>query len=143
MIEPCHQPDELIKIDVPVSVLINDAHHVLIVLTSKVLMINPCGHLQFLLFWIPSKSSHHLLKLLHSNGSSAISVKEREYFSVFCQLFWGQIFYDLQRQSLRYQTIKVRASLLFSQEYLCQARPHPPISSSCDAALCLKEEGEI
>ena len=105
MIEPCHQPDELIKIDVPVSVLINDAHHVLIVLTSKVLVINPCGHLQFLLFWIPSKSSHHLLKLLHSNGSSAISVKEREYFSVFCQLFWGQIFYDLQRQSLRYQTI--------------------------------------
>ena len=41
MIEPCHQPDELIKIDVSVSILVNDAHHVLIVLTSKVLMINP------------------------------------------------------------------------------------------------------
>ena len=29
MVEPCHQPDELIKIDVSVSILVNDAHHVL------------------------------------------------------------------------------------------------------------------
>ena len=31
MVEPCHQPDELIKIDIPVSILVNDTHHVLMI----------------------------------------------------------------------------------------------------------------
>ena len=54
---PGHEPNKLIKADVPVPVLVDHVHHVL----------------ELLLGGRPAKGSHHLAELLGADGATAVS----------------------------------------------------------------------